>query len=385
MIQKSETECSYCDNNTILSGDGLCVYTFFPWLPYCEIRKGAFECFQCSSNYYLDESTGVCKKAFESITGCVGFNSSGRCMACETSMRLQDDYCIPVTTPVENCLVHAGEGLCLSCKEGFSLAPSGARCDPVSSLLLVDNCKFQSGVKICGLCQQGFYGSSSPSCTPLPPSHVPHCLYHTSQFICYECEPGFYLLDTQCIPGEIPRCVVYYSASRCQTCESGYAPDSSGGCSAVAGVPGCLEQKSETECALCQVGYYLEQGSCIANPTPVPNCSLHTTADFCFECVGNFAPTAEGTCAPVTPIGGCTAYQKGATCVRCQHPKTLVAGRCEDNCVEADITASKCIKCKKGFTLSPQGDCSPLQTTDGCLTPQTGQTCSICADGYYLD
>ena len=361
-------------------------------------------CYNCSSGYYLQPSSGTCLQSCP-LAGYYPNPASNVCSPCASDC----SSCVgPLSTQ------------CLACNASYYLQPFSNECkDTCPSGYYPD---FSNNV--CAACDLG-------------------CLTCTESFVCTSCKEGFYLYQSNCIRScpqsywnddlthECKLCDIACltcsgSASYCNSCKKGYFLHSNthsclAGCPAGyyadlrtstcnACHPGCAACTggSNSECTSCNAGYYLQINStvCLSScPTkgwadasgnicsPCTSPCLTCAAQICTSCEsGYYFNPLTNLCEDTCPDG----YYKNSTNNRCHTCNSACATCTGGNHTECNRCSTDyylqpfsttCLKtCPiEGYWRDPSNNtCSPCSIKcKSCIGPEALQ-CTSCGDGTYL-
>lgn len=250
---------------------------------------------------------------------------------------------------------------------------SEARSTPAARLpaSTVNLCKIRDDAGNCLHCIRDYFLSGS-SCQAVPPaSLIPHCNIYSSPASCYKCDSGFApSSDTKScgVLTKLPNCDVQYNSIACASCVAGSYLKSSGACSAV--VAGCSVALSETACSRCASDYYLSGTACTSLPLAnrVPNCLSYGPNLKCASCNQGFAlDITENACWDQSQMS------------------QQIDPRCIDTVVN---TGQSCNICRQGYYLEG-GSCKQITTdpVEACfITNWKNPTqCLICMTGFQIN
>jgi len=118
--------------------------------PFCSFCNGPV-CIYCVASYPGPQ--GRCIEPTRTIDNCIAYSSNGVCRSCKFGFTLQNQSCVKITIP--DCY-EAYNGYCSFCQNRVlqinGNCNSSRTCsDPNCSL-----CKYEKGIEVCGLCQPGW-------------------------------------------------------------------------------------------------------------------------------------------------------------------------------------------------------------------------------------
>ena len=171
-------------------------------------------------------------------------------------------------------------------------------------------------------------------------------------------------------------------------------------------VPNCFKFKSENyeECELCYEGFYLkdENTKCVKHSNPISGCNVlsQTEDNKCIFCDNIQYRTStnelSGQCGDRNNFfENCERYSRGGDkCLECakDHIFHFEKKRCSiqiANCLvyNIDLRILQCSNCEDTHYLNTEKTtCTDAQNSiNGCQKYDTGPSCNICKQGFYLD
>lgn len=362
----------------------------------CAAGTGGYECQDITCNGVAisncetcstaaDGGCAVCKDAYRLVAGtntceaCPDGRIGRECisMKCLATTR---DYCLECLSGTDRCNRCYDDfsinwlGKCVQC-EGNT---GGYNCEKTKcNGKVAENCKTcystEDGVLdpgACKVCADGYYkeSSSATTCTQCPDNRLSDGVTcnavscaGTRQDNCQTCTEG---------------------GTTCQLCLDGYSLNGSGSCEA------CPEGKGGPNC----VG-----SKCTAEQiAAIDDCEFCGDDGACVQCAAGFT-LDNGECVPVngcqtSDCRSCTVTDGRETCKRCSKGYYVVGGkcaRCAGNCLDCK-SASVCVACEKGYTLTSNVCVSDSPTVDvdsckipnclACLTTDKS-VCATCSSG----
>ena len=151
----------------------------------------------------------------------------------------------------------------------------------------------------------------------------------------------------------------------------------------------CLSCNSAS-CLSC-VNAYLSSGQCVAPTTKVANCVTYLANNVCSSCAPGYVLSSPISCTKST-IANCVA-ELASVCISCDAAKKPAADgkscsttACTDaNCKYCSVSAGieTCAVCNTGYAYDMTTFKCVAEKVANCAF-QTGSTCSICDQGYYV-
>jgi len=140
-------------------------------------------CIACDSTSLLDTTTNKCVPVTSPIPNCLQYDSQTTCLYCNKPYVLNGQKC--VYKAIQNCDIYTPTGDCLYCISGYYSADSGKTCTSTSPG--VANCKYLLSSTTCAICQQGFMSSSDRlACQPI--ANIANCHNYNSDGTCRLCQ-----------------------------------------------------------------------------------------------------------------------------------------------------------------------------------------------------
>lgn len=309
--------CVICDKGFFLSSPTKCDPVTPPTgLPNCDVAATATTCKYCDNPFVVNAS-GACTNSVTDFTNkynaagkCTAYSASG-CIACDSTALLDTttNTCVPITSPIPNCLQYASQTTCLYCTKPYVLN------DQKCVFKAIPNCAIYTPTGDCLYCISGYYSADSgKTCTSTSPG-VANCKYLLSSTTCAICNSGFMSTSarTACVAlGNVPNCYNFDSNNNCSLCDkstgtapfyylTGTTPPTCASTSATATNPSpdCLflKVKNNTNniiCIYCMMTAYFKSAndSCTKFPTGstvvVQNCATYNTATTCQFCTAAY-------------------------------------------------------------------------------------------------
>lgn len=428
--------CTECKNFTYLTPDSKCNYECPAgyWERGTEEVGGSCErcsdncaecssmdvCEVCHSGYFLDITSGTCKKEcpdgyWEKIldrTVDIGRTCelcSWPCNKCDSDQHCTECKDSSYLTPFDTCEY--------TCPPGFypqGVGEIGVTCQPCSG-----NCATCDTYEVCTTCKNNKFLNPDGTCQDICPDgywQLPvsggvgnscplcaeNCSLCTSPTVCQECRNSTYL--------------THYSWCEVQ-CQDGYYEEGAGHfgrvCKACPGT--CNKCKAENYCTECKKSTYLTSLNACEQSCPIgfyPNrdrevggecetcpeqCSQCTSASTCSECKDGLYLTPYGFCEDTCPLGHFArdgTAGVGGTCPMCP-----------ENCYACN-NAEECTVCNNNTHLTAYGQCRSecpagyyenvtsgidgdvhrvcLQCPGHCNTCENGLRCTECKNSLYL-
>eukprot|EP00808_Paulinella_micropora_P025307 g7364.t1 len=377
------------------------------------LSTGLARCTQCTTGYFVNQTTGTCAKCTAKIGGCLAYNcsnaSSSTCLLCDTNRYLTNNdtnckKCGCLVNNTQNWQDTCNSGGQCPCLPGYS----GFTCNNYCGV--VSNCASQicqsNNVPACTQCNTGYYisGTSCIKCTVIGSCVDTRCTTATDQK-CLACVSDRYLTDGNttcrscncmtnhtvgaidaCNTGGQCNCIAGYTGLSCDACASGYFRDATLNCIACTQIAYCDVETCtgpvDSKCATCAPGYYASadglqclQCNCVVSNT-VAGANLCNAIGQC-NCSRGYRGLQ---CQDQCPTGCSSCNNTG--CLECNSGFLFVPSqlRCVAKCDEAQAYTNP--------ALSTEClDCQPVQ---GCLpqslvcTSGTDQRCLACQSGRYL-
>ncbi|KAH0576181.1 Cysteine-rich membrane protein 2 [Spironucleus salmonicida] len=279
--------------------------------------------------------------------------SRGNCEECRYGYYLESNTCKACK---ENCVICNGHR-CFSCIHGYIV--KDGQC-----VKCVEDCNICSGQWMCRDCNQGFFRDRTNNCQPCTPG----CGQCNSKSQCSLCLPDYNFINKVC--QKCPENCINCEHNVCYECIEGYR--------AIDGVclpcpENCKKCSSHLECQICQDGYLLDttDNTCTLCKD---NCRACSSKDVCGLCKdhhdlvdGECVPNECNAKNPCRPNQFCDAKITGSTCVHCI-----------DGCATCNI-AEVCSRCSTGY-LKKDDRC--LKCSQNCQQCQAADTCDLCLKGY---
>lgn len=256
--------------------------------PACASCNANFACLSCNNGFYLDAlNGGICQLCQNSIKYCSSCSPTGAlCNQCAYPYILVNNACISAvvnnvlasgtTSPNTNNQSSNSTPTVIVNGKPVPIVLDSHGCNQVQiyindkCITPIPNCLLYQGNGLCQICKQDYLVTIYGNCAPNTPILA--------------CEYGYWLnkVTDKCIPVS-PSCNGYYSNGSCVTCASGYAFNSKGECiqnivcntrqffynGVCVTVPDyCISFSSiDGSCTSCSTGYVLNGASCIVQTT----------------------------------------------------------------------------------------------------------------------
>ena len=78
------------------------------------------KCYNCETEYYLDESTNTCHEVPETVENCEEFIDADNCKSCVAPYYLENNVCIKSENEIIKCIKYDSNTKCSQC-EGASI------------------------------------------------------------------------------------------------------------------------------------------------------------------------------------------------------------------------------------------------------------------------
>ncbi|KAL4480180.1 hypothetical protein ABPG74_020696 [Tetrahymena malaccensis] len=288
------------------------------------------QCNQCQSDYELDSINNKCCNTIIK-------QSNNECVSCPPGQFEDNQQC-------SSCPLG-----CLECKSLLDCKT----CDQSNNYYL-----FPSSPGVCQICNiQNGYFNGILSCQQCY-TGCSECSGPLQQN-CNKCNYNYQLQQYSCIM--IENCHSY-SNNGCNKCYQGYYIDNNRLCSQCS--EGCLKCTSQNNsCQICDSSknYYLnvQLGECFFCDVLNGFCNYENSCQKCYK----------GCSSCTTP-----SQQYCITCIENYYQDST--NICQEilNCDLAQ--QNKCMKCKNGYFLKPNGLCYPCQI--GCITCESETKCITC-------
>lgn len=424
----SQNQCLLCDitNNFRLVSNS-CQLT---QQVNCLILAQNGNCVLCSNNYYLDANSQSCLQVQSAkvVANCNYYNGVQACASCNPNYYISNGACVAVTTTVANCRMYNSNGWCSVCAPGYIISGTVNSC---LQLPTNNNCLYYTFLS-CPACASGYIANQNLYFTNwsnnnfissnylnqfiIPNNYwnslqvcqlitVQNCLVASAFNVCSQCISGYYLQNGACFifPQEVVQYCATYSALRvCIGCSQGYFLSSATLCSPVVPIANCTSYSgsaSTTTCTACSSTFFLTNNACsLRTNQAITNCqALSVTADNCATCNTGFVATTDNlACLPSVP--NCQSYVAStltttamscSLCVNLYYVQTVnTLGVCTlgsvPNCLTYTASANTCSVCANGYYLSGT-TCVLHLTIANCATysTSTANVCSVCNTGYY--
>ena len=373
--------CKKCTNSYFLNKkEGECTLQSQNFYNCRESLSGE-TCNLCNDNYYLSEDGKCCKTNFCSEAG------NYFCNKCKEGYYLSEEN--NVCTIEENCLIGREDiGVCLECKDGYSMDFKDGKCKSNSENNEFKFCKFADGV--CKECLKWYYLGEDNRC-----SQSKNCS-ESENGICVACADNYYLgLDNKC--SEVEHCIYSNEKFQCEECEGNYYfNEEENKCLIGEGVlENCKFSYFGSWCSKCKNDYYLNQTEFLCRSNSDPNyfykcAKTHSGINMCAECVkGYYLGYLDHKCSL---IQGCEKSENENKCLECNqyYCLDLKNGNCVPNfkiedenkkfyyrCNKTNEEGTACQICLDGYTLNKDGLCVD---NENCEEKSDDGTCLKCLD-----
>lgn len=274
-----------------------------------------------------------------------------------------------------------------------------------------------SGKLQCSQCSS-LYIVSSTFLNCFSNSQLSNCVQGLTATACAVCNSNYLVINGVCSPKSIVNCIAYTNdststAAICSTCAPGYYL-SNNAC-VVAFVRNCqLHGNTANSCLACMSGFQLTQikgGFDYCFPISFTlNCASLNPTDFsqniytCTSCSGKnmyllTTPTIKSKCIQYTMIDNCQVYddagtigQVSLTCVQCNSGYYVLNGVCAlrksiiTNCLNYTLTSDTCSICADGYYVSTSGAFCIVYPSGilNCRSYVSPTVCSECLTNFYL-
>ncbi len=200
----SQFNCTSCkkyyypDNGVCLTSDS----------ENCKTASGKESCAECENGFYLNGTT-CSPHPLKSVLNCTTTNSflMNSCMACApTSVKVPlDGMCMPVQTPIANCLVYSSATTCSECDPKVSFPKNG-----ICPGVYIENCSEYNSAQeySCKTCKVSYIrntvfipyprASANNTCVSGDPNVIENCLQYdirNSAEFCTTCMNKYYPFD----------------------------------------------------------------------------------------------------------------------------------------------------------------------------------------------
>ena len=306
-------------------------------------------CTECISQY--SKINGACVKCPSNCNEC---SSTTSCTSCSGGYFINNGGCSQCEQPCATC---TGLSVCQSCISGYGLV------NDACVIICPNNCN-SCTLTQCTSCNIGYYPDTANSCAAC----FSTCKTCDSSTVCTSCLTGYYLDTNTCLPCP-GSCTTCTSLTSCNSCGPGFILTNSV-CNYECPL-NCEFCKDKQTCIECSLGYYLESGVCNLCRSP---CSTCTSSKDCTDCVEGYR-FENNKCK-----SNCKEFEKGI-CSECLSGYYLSGGVCLEcitPCTECS-SKTKCLECDLGYTLE-NGFC--VQCPTGCSECNDLNACSKCSSGY---
>lgn len=389
--------------------------------------KAAVTCVTCAPDYYLDTAKNTC--VMGEIYNCkvLTNNSSKSCTTCADGYvnvggGLDNyHYCYPKDSSlgcnqmnvVNDAIYNGGQITCTSCTSPASQLVGSPAITAAKSICMahapVSNCKsFNIGSTLstsnflCSECNAGFYLNSNKRCVARVNQPAKCSAYTVTDDTCSKCDNTSYLANSSknCVdyPKGILGCRTYSNAITCTACKDGRYLSNNVCPKVTTAITNCFYYSSNTTCSTCGTGYALINNACVK--ATANNCATYTSDTVCATCPsGSVLQTTNSitSCISLTKTG-CSVINiiSPYECTACTGSYYLESGECKaptaiSNC-GAYATKTTCSRCNKGYALSADktscvNSVPTVSYVDSqCIDSQVVSTpaCSRCSPGYYF-
>ena len=358
----SDKECTSCDDGFTLV-DGECL----PCSDPCLTCSGAVdECTSCTAPQVLQNGTCV-DPPIECDSSCLECECEGPecCTKCPDNKVLEDGYCKDPDCISFDWKYDEVDGRC----ESDCDCDAARRCSPdkycQECVDLVYAFPLIYSFDDCPVCDKTCRSCDGPT-----------------EFECTSCEPGFVLVDGQCLPcNETCATCSGTTEKDCVTCPEGYDLQDDGTCEKhIDCDPSCLTCNGPNvdQCVTCEDPKILNQGRCV---------------DGCVSFDYVFIESTDGSCLDDCQCNGARRCSPSGFCDEC--PQLVIdfpaefdskdCPPCDDTCLYCSgPNPDDCIKCEDGLYLADDKTCQPCDKD--CLTCDgpDSNNCLTCPDGYTI-
>ena len=444
-LSYSDTGCNLCNPSTFWHATSGTCRRVTTVIANCKLYSDATTCTSCEAGFFLDTNTCIRIQPTRAITGCEVMASPNTCYACTNLVPSKDGrFCLPVITPITNCLQYRSETECFKASSGVVKATALGVANTVVSITMITDCAEQNVFGVCVQCADG-YKLATDGLSCVSTTAISDCTVYGSDGNCIKCFNGRYatgsadctsrlaITETYSVGVSLICDEINVATNFCRTCQDpdiNYPLNVNHDCAAVPGaelVPNCVRYDNTKKCVACDTDYFLAVFSPTVNfCTKFEYCAVAKTNGECLQCDAeyNWNPTTHaceaGTAnvlsssADPTQIVGCLpgtylfnnacisdqleifpncAYQSAKEgCTLCNfpfQPSPSATGPCVPqntvvtNCMFYDENGA-CIHCNRGFFLE-SALCKPIPVNPRCITYSSFTLCSQCEPGYIVD
>ena len=318
---KTPTTCSQCSSGYALDSNKNCVSCNVQHCSSCNDDLNS--CTSCIKGYGLDTSSATprcvpcllddCEDCSDDYTRCSNSCSTPNCLKCanypyvgEICAECKDGYIMIMNNKcriddVQNCASYSAGG-CSSCKGGYYLEnnqckkckndcyvysyiececglcyPGNGFVDGVCKKCNDNNCNFckDDNSDICEECKDGYYIKDDGKCSKMKDENCQKC--YTSG-TCYECKPGYGLINSICSKCVDPNCNnCDGNINICMGCKNGFRLNYKYNSNDYATCEGCRIDNCKycysdvSICNTCKDGYILKNNACEVDPSYSPD------------------------------------------------------------------------------------------------------------------
>ena len=410
-----------------------------------DLSKTTIRCAQCEPGYkatyakYEGEEQKYFVSSCSKIQYCqehsLWFNACSQCESGYTfgykyGRGVQYDQCTAISSQNRSCYAYDTDNQrCVYCKQGTFM-----NLDGICEVIHPPNCKFrkfsfggqfrqedifqglgyENSETGCTQCEDGFVAVYQAK----PMFMCTHSMYH---------ELNSFVDESKYIPNCQNYTFDHRGVIQCVRCKPDFAISPIGRCYSTKSseLSNCVQATSETLCDVCEAGYVLLNRKCVS--TSIENCAkfwnnrerdpftyemCHPSEQICVKCEMNYY-LDQNKCK-LGKVQNCEELDTATRCRKCKFGFTLVEKKggehyCyendpESNCEEYDLDyfQSNTLKCKKCagnlFVVSERNTqqlrkgCAPFTFVEHCLyydnqqtISQSGFNCQECEEMYYLD
>ena len=377
-------------------------------------------CEKCEEGYYPDENGGC------SYTENCEISYNGECLKCNKDYiligKIQYYDTLKIckslsSSDLKNCKnIDETDGLCLKCKDGFTLTKGDKKCTNVT------NC-YESTNGGCSLCDNNYYlDKKQNKCIEKEEKKFKYCKRTLDGEVCEKCDDNYFLSeDLNCINTN------YCTKTEneiCKKCQEGFYLTENNQCS---NSDNCNKADIKSGlCIKCSTNYYLDiksrQCQPFTNDENFKYCAKVNNT--CFQCLDGYYLADNNLCCltkncSLAKDGKCTSCNEGLhltndfKCIEDKHciytNEKFECIECENNyyydklnkicksvendnfknCKISDNSGEKCALCKTDFYINLSDNLCYSNKESGkfykcIISSETGENCSKCENGFFL-
>ena len=261
----------------------------------------------------------------KNIENCDTYDTDGLCLTCKSGYSLLGQEClIIIDQRIPFCSILLDLTTCLDCESGYFLTPSGS-CSPIVFREFCAQYSKNSIESKCLKCIDNYYLSWDDRClSRLYSRNISECnIYSGDRDTCLECTPGFILsIDQLKCFAQIPNCELYSSSNwktqslQCVKCKSGFYFNDDKICTS-GNIANCKNYGLYSEtCEECEEGYFKYESnnsSVCSKHNSIPACESYdiTSRDKCKQHYLNYRELYfRNKCLPINDIPHCVKYSR---------------------------------------------------------------------------